>query len=80
VRSPRTRFAQGAHAQRPSSAMIPHPANMHTSAYASLPFEASIISLLNRNSCASNYSEMPVSAQSTSLTMEVTHLDETGVD
>ena len=42
------------YAQRPSTAMSAHPSIMHPRAYMSFPFDAVIISLLNRNSCASS--------------------------
>lgn len=41
----------------PKSAIKAHPANIHPSAYANFPFDPSIICLLNKNSCASNYTK-----------------------
>lgn len=72
------------YAQRPRSAINAHPAIMHPIAYASLEFDALIISLLNRNSCASNYDKKtPHSSAAINIAVRfsksLSHLDETCV-
>jgi hypothetical protein len=52
--------------------MIPHPNNIQLSAYASFPFEPLIISLLNKNSCASSCDDINFSV--ISRVYNVTHL------
>ena len=58
--------------------MIPQPANMQQRAYAILPFDALIISLLNKNSCAMSCKRLRQSPEVMSR-IAGTYLDQTGV-
>lgn len=71
---------EAAQAQRPSSAMRPAPRTIHPIAYASFPFEAFSISVLNRNSCAINYTTTDIQHRHIARNViRETYLDETRV-